>query len=100
MSSFIRTIQRRRLRARSDYEAAPQPTIVHSDGGYSTLTATHGWKHFSAARLRSQRTMAAILDHVMPERSRKPAKVWRQPMPVPPATETRQQRRAAAREAS
>lgn len=96
MSSFPRTMQRRILRKRADYEGPEQPTIQR-DTGYLTLRATRGWIFISTRRLVAQHVMAKMLDHVVMPRARKPAKVWRSPMPVAPATETRQQRRAAAR---
>lgn len=99
MSSLVRRIQRRVLRKRSDYEPAPQAVETFKDGSYSTLRPTKGWAHFSARRLAAQRRMAQMLDHFIPERIRKPAKLWRKPAPPAPSTETRQQRRHKQRSA-
>lgn len=100
MSSRLRTLQRRALRKRADYTPAGQPTKVFPDGGYRTLRPTKGWLVMSARRLLARLTVAAITNHDLPERVRKLPKVWREPAPVPPSTETRQQRRHAARKAT
>lgn len=97
MSSALRNMQRRVLRAKPDYEQADQPTATLRDGGYVTLRPTKGFRRITGARLFAQQRMAAMLDHALPERARKAPKVWREPAPVPPSTETRQQRRFAAR---
>lgn len=90
-------MQRRALRQRADYEPTPQPTIVKKDG-YKTLRPTKGWVWMSNARLAAQQAMSRMLDHVLPDRRKKPPKVWRKLAPPAPATETRQQRRAKARQ--
>jgi hypothetical protein len=97
MSSYLRTIQRRAARKASNYEAPPQPTRTFVDGSYETLRPTKGWLRLSIARLWAQQRLAQMLDHVLPERTRKPRKVWREPGPDVPYAETRQQRRARER---
>lgn len=85
------------MRAHPDYEPKPQITRINDDGSYDTLNPTQGWVHMTARRLAAQMKMAKMLDHVpMPRRYQAP-KLYRKPAPVPPSTETRQQRRAAAR---
>ncbi|MDR7061990.1 MULTISPECIES: hypothetical protein [unclassified Sphingopyxis] len=96
MSSFTRRIQRKVIRSAPDYEPRPQPTKVFADGSYRTL-GRRGWTFISAKRLAAQRKMAAMLDHVLPVRMRKPAKLWRKPAPPAPSTVTRQQIRYARR---
>lgn len=93
MTSLPDRPKRRAQRASSTFEPKPQPTIVHEDGGYSTLRPTKGWIRISGARLRAQQKMAQLLDHVLPYRKPKPPKVWRKPAPPAPSVETRQQRR-------
>ena len=100
MSSFVRRLQRKAARQRSDYEPAPQPTVMKEDGGYKTLRPTKGWIEFAAIRIAAQMALARILERDIPiVRNRKPRKVWRPDAPVPPSVETRQQRRWAARRA-
>lgn len=96
MSNFVRRMQRKSLRMKSDYEAPAQPTVV-TEAGYFTLRPTKGWVRISNRRLAAQRVMAGMLDHHIPERSKKAPKVWRQPAPCPAGIETRQQRRHSAR---
>lgn len=100
MSSFPRNLQRKYMRAHPDYEPAAQPVIHLRDGGYYTLRPTKGWARFTAKRLRAEQRVAEIMDRVLPDRRRKPPRIYRKAMPVPPATETRQQRRAATRKAA
>ena len=62
MTSLCRKLKRAHYRKHGKaWPTRPQPTAVHSDGGYSTLRPTKGWTHISAARLRAQRRMASIL---------------------------------------
>lgn len=98
MSSLARRMQRKVLRSRPEWKEREQPTVVHADGGYSTLSGGR-WHTFSGRRVRAGMAMNRLLDHVLPERQRKAPKVWRNAAPVPPPTETRQQRRWAARHA-
>ncbi|AOR76530.1 hypothetical protein [Novosphingobium resinovorum] len=97
MSSFPRTLQRRRARAHPDYEPKPQVTVPFEDGGYATLHPTKGWIVMSGARLAAQMKIATILDRFPMPRRRKMPRLYRVPAPVPAGTETRQQRRAALR---
>lgn len=99
MSSLVRRIQRKVMRKRPDYEPRAQVTEVYDDGSYSVLRPTKGWAYFSARLLSAQSRMASILDHFIPERTHKPAKLWRKPAPPAPSTETRQQRRHKQRSA-
>lgn len=96
MSSPARRMQRKALRSRPEWKEREQPTIVHADGGYSTLSGGR-WHHFSGRRVAAGLAINRLLDHVLPDRPRKPAKVWRKPAPCLPGRETRQQRRAEAR---
>ena len=59
MSSFVRSLQRKRLRNSPDYEPKAQPVRFLPDGGYATLT-TNGWVTVSARRLLAQRKLADI----------------------------------------
>lgn len=95
MSSFPRRLQRKIQRAHPDYEPKPQVTVVRPDG-YKTLRVTRGWIFISNRRLEAQRRMAHMLNHVIMPRRKKAPKIWRKPAPVPPSTETRQQRRRRA----
>lgn len=99
MSSFPRRLQRKAARKNPDYETPSQPTVMREDGGYKTLRPTGGWLDVSILRMVAQFKLAAILEraYVPTGRTRKPSKVWRTPAPATPSTETRQQRRAAAR---
>lgn len=103
MSSFPRTLQRRKMRAHPDYEPKPQVTIVNDDGSYLTLRPTKGWMFVSARRAAADmaakhQEMAVRLNAITAAaRTKKPSKVYRQQVSVPAGTETRQQRRAAAR---
>ena len=60
MSSFLRNIQRRIVRSREGYEAAPQPTII-TETGYRTLHPTKGWRVVSNRRIAAQQQMARLL---------------------------------------
>lgn len=99
MSSLLRRIQRKAQRKRAGYEPNPQYTEVH-ETGYLTLHPTKGWKRLSYARVAARDAVLAIRNRVLPERRKRPAKVWRRPAPCPPSVETRQQRRHAARKAA
>lgn len=90
-------MQRKFDRERPDYAPKSQPTKLLPDGGYRTLRPTKGWITICGKRLSAGRRMAAMLDRVLPERQKKPAKVWRKPMAPVPNVETRQQRRWTAR---
>lgn len=96
MSSYLRRLQRKAARKRADNETGEQPTRIHSRF-YEVLHPTRGWKRISNARVTAQQWMGALLDHVLPERTRKAPVQWRKPMPPQPSTITRQQRRHAAR---
>ncbi len=101
MSSYIRNIQRRILRANPAYEPAKQITEVREDGSYRTLRFTKGWLEVAAITVLAQMKMANILSSrymplVRKGKTQKPYAAT-MPKPVPQGTETRQQRRAAAR---
>lgn len=64
MSSLPRTLQRNRLRAKKEHEPRPRPYRYDDAGGYSVLTPTSGWKRVSAARLRAQARLSAMIDRV------------------------------------
>lgn len=97
MSSGIRNMQRKVLRASPDYEPAPQPMIELPDGGYMTLRPTKGWITISGARLWAQGVIAELRSRKLPTRPKKAPKLYRKPAAVPPAVDTRQRRRALAR---
>lgn len=103
MPSLPRRMQRKGLRQRPDYEPADQPTITLKDGGYKTLTPTKGWRTLRFARLAAQMVIARVLDRVVARKRRAQERDlyrWqKRPAPgaLPPSTETRQQRRWAAR---
>lgn len=99
MSSLLRRLRRNALRKSADYEPNTQPTVVYPDGSYRTLHPTRGWRYISAKRLQAQQWMAGLLDHAIPERIRKPAKLWRKPAPPAPSIDSRQQRRHRERQA-
>lgn len=61
MSSMIRNLQRKFLRQQPGYKGRKQFTILHEDGGYTTLTPTKGWRFISGKRLDAQRRMARLL---------------------------------------
>lgn len=61
MSSFPRRLQRKRLRQSADYAPKAQLTIVHKDGGYSTLHPTKGWVRVSGKRVAARLRMAQLL---------------------------------------
>lgn len=57
MSSFIRNIQRRALRASPNYKPAPW-AYKADETGYSSLHPTHGWQRVSYRRYAAERVMA------------------------------------------
>lgn len=100
MSSFTRTIQRRNLRNKPDYESAPQPTRDKQRGeGYATLHPTKGWLEVAALRYFAQMKMAQILTSYIPRvRTERPRKNYSTFKPVSVVeVVTRQQRRFAER---
>jgi len=98
MSSFLRRIQRKVARKNKTFEPMPQATVVYDDGSYHTLRPTKGWIYFSIKRVRAERLMAAhferasVRDMSIMRRAKKSPKIYHTPKPVPPSTETRQQR--------
>jgi len=85
------------MRSKPDYEPKPQVTII-CENGYLTLHPTLGWRSVSARRLEARHRMAVMLDNYVAPRRKKTKRNYRGKLPaVPPATETRQQRRAALR---
>ena len=61
MSSMIRNMQRRMAKKATDYEPRDPAYRLHADNvGYSVLTPTKGWRHFSARRLRAQALLSQI----------------------------------------
>lgn len=59
MSSLIRRMQKRALKARDKWNYE-QPTITLKDGGYRTLRPTKGWFTMSMRRINAQAKMARI----------------------------------------
>lgn len=97
MSSYLRNLQRKIARNRASYEPKEQPVRHYKDGSYSTLRPTRGWLRVSLRRVWAMSRVAQLLDHVLPERSKKPRKVYHQSRPCPPSVDSRQQRRARER---
>jgi hypothetical protein len=53
MSSMIRRMQKRWLKARKAWPPSPQAVRYHTDGvGYDVRHPTKGWKRVCAARVR------------------------------------------------
>lgn len=50
MSSFLRRLQKKILRKRSEYTPTEPAIRYYKDGGYSVLRPTKGWLKVSAKR--------------------------------------------------
>lgn len=64
MSSLPRRMKRKRDRIAGTHKGKETPFVTLPDGGYLALSATKGWKRFSAARLRAQAKLAALRDEI------------------------------------
>ena len=89
-------IARNKKRADPDYEPPAQRARPLPDGGYMVLHPTKGWRRVCAARVSAGGRMASMLDNYIQPRRKRPAKLYRKPMPCPPSQDSRQQRRRRA----